>query len=638
MTQPSSEAPSTAKPARPSRRANAEEMGKKQREISVSEFFTKNRHLLGFDNPAKALLTTVKEAVDNSLDACEEAGILPKIQVILEEVSEERFRVIIEDNGPGIVKKQIPKIFGKLLYGSKFHRMKQGRGQQGIGISAAGMYGHMTTGKPIVITSKIEPKKPAHQFTLVLDTRKNEPEIISDRELEWAPDHGTRVEIELAGSYKGGRRSVDEYLEQTAIANPHAELIYVPPKGRGPLHLERVTEMLPPEAMEIKPHPYGVELGMLIKLLKESKNRTLSGALQEEFSRVTSKVAAEICETANIDGKTKPAQLTSVEVDRLFKAIPKVKILAPPLNCVVPIGEDLIRKGLEREITAELYVSVTRPPVVYRGNPFVIEVGLAYGGSLRTQESDGEEQEVLLQGQNRDREEGPITLIRFANRVPLQYQQSACAIFRAVVEMNWKQYGLAQPRGSLPIGPMVLLVHMASVWVPFTSESKEAIAHYQEIIKEIKLGLRDCGRKLARHLRHQQAARLQARRRNIFEIYTSELAHSLAKLTKADEQRLRKKLSSMSDRLTIGEETLEQAGLTDDTLIEVSTETETETEADGDVHVAPIEESEVEIAASSETKSAKSRRKRAVKAEQQELPLAGDDDDEPVKPRRKRAK
>src|SRR6188474_113827 len=217
--------------AAPSRRVSAETLAKGQREISVSEFFVKNRHLLGFDNPSKALLTTIKEAVDNSLDACEEAGILPELHIEVHDLGleamtrdaeltkgEGRFLVVVQDNGPGIVKAQIPKIFGKLLYGSKFHSLKQARGQQGIGISAAGMYGLLTTGKSIVITSRTGQGKPAHYYEIQIDTRKNVPQIISDKVVTWDPPHGTRVEIELVGTYKKGRRSVDDYIRQTAIA------------------------------------------------------------------------------------------------------------------------------------------------------------------------------------------------------------------------------------------------------------------------------------------------------------------------------------------------------------------------------------------------------------------------------------
>jgi DNA topoisomerase VI subunit B len=541
------------------RRMSAEAMGAKQREISVSEFFTKNRHLLGFDNPAKALLTTVKEAVDNSLDACEEAGILPSVRVLLQEVADDRYRVVIEDNGPGIVKQQIPKIFGKLLYGSKFHRLKQSRGQQGIGISAAGMYGQLTTGKAVVITSRISSRRPASQFEIVLNTRKNTPEIVAERELDWQVEHGTRVEIELQGSYKGGRNSVDSYLEQVAIANPHAEIYYAPPKGKAPLNLPRATDDLPPEPGEIKPHPYGVELGMLIKLLKESKNRTVSGTLQHDFSRVTTRVAEQICAAAAIRPKASPRTLPLPDVERLYKSIPKVKIMAPGTACVVPIGEELIQRGLEREIKADFYVSATRPPAVYRGNPFRVEVGLAYGGELR--KTAEEEEEALLDLKNGDRSQGPITLIRFANRVPLQYQQSACAIFKAVTDNNWKPYGLSQPRGSLPHGPMVLLVHLASVWVPFTSESKEAIAHYPDILKEIRLGLRECGRKLASYLRRKEKAKLEAKRRSIFEVYIGELVESLHRLTGAAKPRLHKQLMHMSTKHTGSEQVAAAAGI-----------------------------------------------------------------------------
>jgi DNA topoisomerase-6 subunit B len=544
----SEESPAPAPVPSRKRRATAEAMAAHQREISVSEFFTKNRHLLGFDNPAKALLTTVKEAVDNSLDACEEAGILPSLRVEVHELAEDRHRVVVEDNGPGIVKAQIPKVFGKLLYGSKFHRLRQGRGQQGIGISAAGMYGRLTTGKPVVITSKVGKGKPAHHFEIVIDTAKNVPLILKDEQIAWEADHGTRVEIELESSYKGGRRSVDEYLEMVAIANPHAEITYAPPKGKERISYPRVSDELPREPEEIKPHPYGVELGALQRVLQETKARTLRAALQQEFSRVSGKVADAILEKAGLVGTMRPRSVTHDQVEKVHRAIPQVKIYAPPTSCVVPIGEDLIRKGLEREIKADLYVSCTRPPSVYRGNPFQVEVGLAYGGDLRNQDDDDDAQANPIE-QNTS-EAGPITLLRYANRVPLQYQQSACAIFRSVVETRWRQYGLTHPRGSLPQGAMVLLVHIASVWVPFTSESKEAVAHYPEIVKEIKLGLRECGRKLSIFLHRREHERNEARRRSLFELYIGELAEALHRLTKKNKKTLHQNLKALARRYT----------------------------------------------------------------------------------------
>src|SRR5262249_3219000 len=224
--EPTVEVPTPIPKAKVARRATAEQMASRQRDISICEFFTKNRHLLGFDSPSKALLTAVKEAVDNSLDACEEAGILPDLLVEIRQISPERFVMAVEDNGPGIVKAQIPKIFGKLLYGSKFHRLKQARGQQGIGISAAAMYGQLTTGKPIVVTSKTGKGRPAHHFEIRIDTRKNAPVVALDHQLELEKDHGTRVEIEMEADYRNGKRWLTRYLEQTALANPHCRLEY----------------------------------------------------------------------------------------------------------------------------------------------------------------------------------------------------------------------------------------------------------------------------------------------------------------------------------------------------------------------------------------------------------------------------
>jgi len=496
-------------PPKIARRESAESMAARQREISVSEFFTKNRHLLGFDNPAKALLTATKEAVDNSLDACEEAGILPTLEITIEELEEERFRLTVTDNGPGIVKQQIPKIFGKLLYGSKFHSLKQSRGQQGIGISAAGMYSQLTTGKPVQIISRTGKGKPAHHYAIAIDTAKNAPQASRESIVEWERDHGTSVSMELSGVYKKGRRSLDDYVAQTALANPHAEILYRSPKGEE-YRYERIAKELPKEPLPIKPHPYGVELGILIRMMKESRGRSVAGALQSDFSRVSSKVALEICQAAGITPGTKPAAINPAEVERLFRAIPKVRIMSPPTNCLSPIGAELIESGLMKSIPADFYASATRSPAVYRGNPFQVEVGLAYGGQL-----PGDE---------------PVDLWRFANRVPLQYQQSACAITRSVISTDWKKYGLQQARGALPTGSMVLFVHIASVWVPFTSESKEAVASYPEIIKEIRLGLQECGRRLGAFLSRRRRLAEEEKKKSYIELYIPHIGIALREI------------------------------------------------------------------------------------------------------------
>lgn len=510
----------------------AEEFAKKQREISISEFFTKNRHLLGFDNPIRALMMTVKEAVDNSLDACTDMKVLPEVKVTLEQLSENRVTVTIEDNGPGIVKKQIPRIFAKLLYGSKFHTLRQNRGQQGIGISASVLYSQLTTGKATKITSKIDPKKPAHYYELTIDTKRNEPEILKEDDVDWEKDHGTKIEIELEAKYQKGKQSVDEYIKQTAIANPHAHFIYITPEKES-IEFPRVTDKLPVLAKEIRPHPHGIEIGTLIKMLQDTESNTISSFLQSDFSRIGPQTAKDIIEASGISTK-RPKEIAQAEAENLYKALQEAKVIAPPTDCLSPISQEILEKGLRKEINANFYVTTTRPPSVYRGMPFLIEAGIAYGGDIE--------------------KESTVRLIRFANRVPLLYQQGACSITEAVSSINWRPYGLSQSQDNLPVGPAVIVVAISSVWVPFTSEAKEAVAHYDEIIKEIKLALQECGRKLSIYINKHIRAAEQKERVDLFERYIPELASSLSILSgnKKDiiEENLKKILrKSMNDLL-----------------------------------------------------------------------------------------
>jgi DNA topoisomerase VI subunit B len=626
-------AAASAPPPKRAPRVTAETLAQKQREISVSEFFVKNRHLLGFDNPSKALLTTIKEAVDNSLDACEEAGILPELVVEVHDLGleamkkdaeltkgEGRFLVVVQDNGPGIVKAQVPKIFGKLLYGSKFHRLKQARGQQGIGISAAAMYGQLTTGKPIRVTSRVGKRKDAHVFDIQIDTRKNEPVVTHDETLaEWHLEHGTRVELEIVANWQQGQRFVNRYVEHTALANPHASLHYSRPvpaslrenasqPGNETLRFPRATDELPKEALEIKPHPHGVELGALMLMARESKSRDVRGFLQTSFSRVSSAAAGEILSKVPWGKKpVRPRVLgeNRTMADELHTALGATKLMSPPTNCLSPIGDELMRRGLvsflnviesegdEADENAQLdldaagmkptkkaakaalakskakaapapeqqviedapaeegvekikghnyfIATVTRSPKVYRGNPFQVEVGLAYGGSWPPDKT--------------------IELFRFANRVPLLFQRGACGITDAIVRTDWRNYLLSQPKGSLPVGPMALLVHIASVWVPFTSESKEAVAHYPDILKEIQLAAQECGRKLATFIRKRKAADYQAQRRSIFELYIEEVAQAIGKITDRKPGPIKREFLRVAHQVTAAEMKEEEKAL-----------------------------------------------------------------------------
>jgi DNA topoisomerase-6 subunit B len=500
------------------------------RAISVAEFFEKNRHLLGFDNPIRALLTSVKEAVDNSLDACESAKIFPEILVQIKKISETRFRIIVEDNGPGLSRKDAPGAFAQLLYGSKFQVFggKQSRGQQGIGISAAVLYSQLTTGQPARIITK-QKGKPAIVLELKIDVKTNTPIIVSESTIDWKKEHGTRVELEMEAKYVEKRASVVEYIKETAIVNPHATITYIDPEGQKTI-FKAIAKTLPKEPLFIKPHPHGIELGLLLRMLKETSARTLKSFLTTEFDKVGSGTADEILKVAGLDPKIGPKFLTLEQADKLIKAMHGTKVMSPTTTCLVPIGAELLQKSLSTEFDLEFSYAVTRAPAVYRGMPFLIEAAIGYS-----------EKELAL--------DQPVRIFRFANRVPLLYQQSACALTEAVTQVDWKAYGLQQSGKNIPIGPAIILIHMASVWAPFTSESKEAIAHYDEIIKETKLALQECGRALQVYLGKKHKKQLAEKKAEMFKLYSRELAEALSVLTEVKKEEIEKKLIKLTDEM-----------------------------------------------------------------------------------------
>ncbi len=441
----------------------------------------------------------MKEPVDNSLDACEDARVLPELLVRIERIDEKEYRVTVEDNGPGIVKKQVPNVFARLLYGSRFHTRAQRRGQQGIGVSAVVMYGQLTTGKPARVRSKISDEDVAYECELILDTKKNKPDIIREDFVIWDRPHGTSFQVNVKGKYINGKQSVFEYLKGVAIVNPHARITFAPPEGNTVV-FERASDAVPRPTTEIKPHPEGVELGELLSMAKYTESLKVTSFLNTEFSRISYRVAREICELASVPPEQRPDKMTLEQAGAILEAIKKVKIMSPETECLSPIGETLIRKGLKNvlgDLKADFYAPpVTREPKVYAGNPFTVEVGIVYGGGLNSEE--------------------PVQILRFANRVPLMYQQGACAITQAVEAVDWRRYGLEQRGGQgIPFGPAIILVHVASTKVPFTSESKEAIANVPEIREEIELALKACARRLKTHL--NKAAR-KSKTRVKFEI------------------------------------------------------------------------------------------------------------------------
>ena len=489
----------------------ADKMASNQKQIAISEFFEKNKHFLGFDSLQRSIITAVKEAVDNSLDACEEARILPDIKVKITKVDSKKdiIELQTEDNGPGIPQKSIEKVFGQLLFGSRFHAIRQSRGQQGIGITGVVMYSQLTTGKPTHVLSKVANDPTAVSVSIGLDTRKNKAVKSDQTRIIWENDdltlkeHGLRVTTRMKGKYQRGRQSVYQYLRMTSIVNPHAEITFTDPDGET-YHWPRVTERLPSKVDAIKPHPHGIELGQLQRMCRESKDSRLTVFLRQNFSGVSMRAAKELCEASELEVSIKPksmkpddvrALLESFQGERMIKGKP-IKLLSPPTNCLSPIEEMLIKKGLSKTIDSKFVSTMTRAPTVSHGNPFQVEVGLIFGEGMAADKH--------------------VEVLRFANRVPLMYQQGGCLLTKAIESVDWRQYGLEQAGGKgVPKGPAAILVHLASTNVQFTSEAKEALSDNEFVFEETRKAMLEMGRGLRKHLEKKKK---MAKTREKFEL------------------------------------------------------------------------------------------------------------------------
>ena len=479
-------------------------------QASISEFFEKNKHFLGFDTLPRSIITAVKEAVDNSLDAAEEHRILPNISIEIHKIKgkKDELRLISQDNGPGIPQKAISKVFGSLLFGSRFHTIRQTRGQQGIGITGVVMYSQLTTGKPTAVISKIGKEAGAVRVNVGLDTKKNKAIISNEKRfsmdeadeakgLHWIGDHGIRIETRMKAKYQRGKQSVHQYLKMTSIVNPHASIDFIAYDEDGTVLDEaswpRVTDELPRPVKDIKPHPHGLEIGTLQRLLRDASAPSEGGGartplryfLRNTFSAMSNSRCEEVISLAGLDATRKPASLKPDDVNSLLAAFSKVRLPSPPTDCLSPIEDLLIKKGLSKAIDSRFVSTVTREPRVTNGNPFQVEVGLIFGGDL-----PGDQ---------------PIQVLRFANRVPLMYQQGGCLLTKALESVDWKRYGLDHPGGrGIPKGPAAVLIHLASTNVQFTSEAKEALSDNVDVFDEIRLAMLEVGRGLRNHLKKQK--------------------------------------------------------------------------------------------------------------------------------------
>jgi DNA topoisomerase-6 subunit B len=502
-------------------------LGGKQKQIAISEFFEKNKHFLGFDSLQRSIITAVKEAVDNSLDACEEERILPDIRVEINRLKDDRIELISQDNGPGIPRGVIEHVFGKFLLGSRFHAIRQTRGQQGIGITGVVMYGQLTTGSKTTVISKVEDESSAVRVDLGIDTRKNKAIKSGESRDIWIDEvtgeeikHGLKIRTEMKAKYQRGKQSVYQYLRMTSIVNPHATISLTVKDHDGSVieegHWPRTTDRLPRVVEEIKPHPHGIHLGTLQRMLREAEERKMTSFLRHNFSGVSMRAAREILKKSGLEESRQPRRIKAEEAQAVLDSFQKVKLLNPPTDCLSPIEDLLIKKGLSKAIDSRFASTVTRDTRVTQGNPFQIEVGLVFGGDLVS--------------------DSPIEILRFTNRVPLMYQQGGCLLTKAVESVDWKRYGLDQPGGrGLPKGPAAVLIHLASTNVQFTSEAKEAVAVNEEVLGEIRRALMEVGKGLRNHLKKSSQRKKAQEKFELINVILPEISQKTSQILGREE-------------------------------------------------------------------------------------------------------
>ncbi len=499
-------------------------LDKEFKEHSVAEFFKKNKQMIGLYGKVRTLTMVVHEYVTNSLDACEETGILPNIDVKIDELGEEYYEVTVTDNGPGITQENVGKAFGKLLAGTKFHRMMQSRGQQGIGAAGCTMLSQMTTGKPTKIITGKEGKKPI-ALEMVIDPRQNEPKLSNLKELD-KDFRGTSVQAKFKGVlYRDSDQGALEYLRRTAIANPHVQISFRDPMGQK-FVFKRTHNALPERPVEIKPHPKGTTVDDILTYCKTTKGRTVATFLTNDFDRMGAKGIEEIKKKVHFDLNKDPKTLTWEEAEELIKAFKSIDFIAPSTDALRPIGEDQIRKSLQSIVQPEFLTVLTRKASVYSGGyPFQVEIAIAYGGGAGKKVGDQTSMDIM----------------RFANRVPLLFDTGNCALTKAVQTVDWKRYDIKDPETA----PVTVFVNFISVHIPYTGAGKQAIADEEEVLEEIRLALMQTGRKAGIYIAHKRREAENQQKRLMFYKYIPEVCKALSTITKANEGGLKEKMEKM---------------------------------------------------------------------------------------------
>ncbi|WP_405290446.1 DNA topoisomerase VI subunit B [Methanobrevibacter sp.] len=479
--------------------------------LTPSQFFRKNKQMLGFTGKIRSLTIVFHELITNSFDACEEAGILPDIDIELKRIDKEHYILRHKDNGPGIPEDYVMQVYCMMFAGSKFRNI-QSRGQQGLGCSGCVLLSQMTTGKPARVIScyKEGDEIKGVKMKFQMDVENNRG-ILMEREDYPAEQTGVCIELQFKDvSYSLAEQGAFEYIRRTMIGNPHAKITFRDPTGHKYI-FKRAADVVPVQPKEVLPHPKGVSADDLMTMAKNTDSRRYKSMMTSSMSRMSNKRVDEIAQLTGIDMNKRPKDMTFPEAEAIVQCFKKMKFMAPPTDGLIPIGSEQIEKGMKQILKPEFVATITRKPVTYAGGvSFIIEAGLAYGGDAGRVVKEQRKSEIM----------------RFANRVPLTFDAGSCAITEALKSIDWKRYGLRDMDNT----PLTLFVNIISTQVPYLSTGKQSVSPEPEIVHEIRQSTMKLARKLQKHLRAKRAAKEKEKRSKVFEEYVPVIIEEAAKL------------------------------------------------------------------------------------------------------------
>lgn len=506
---------------------------------SSAEYFAKNLQQVGFSSFTKAVLTSIKEAIDNSLDACEDAGILPEIWVEVERLGEgtskgaDLVRIQVKDNGPGIPIEDVTDVFGQYLASSKFGKGRCSRGQQGIGISAVTTWAQLTHGTGVTVITKTPKMRQAVKMIVEVDIKQNKG-LVKHKEIveDWEAKSGISCEFVMDARVQlNGEGGVLTYLQGTALVNPHLTLHYKL-LDNPPVTVERVSQVVAQIPEPTEPHPHTLKLGEFISHARLFGKISMSKWLKTAFSRISDQVIESLIKEYKIPKNLFEDSLTKASEDdfrKLYSALQAIKLMAPSTKSVLSIGEAELAKSIQRLGEVDFFSVVSRKPTICDFKPVLVEVAIARRKNFSSDDQDA-----------------PVQILRFANRVPLQFDKGACAIVKAIESVNWKTYGLAQPKRALPQGPYIFAISLVSPFIKFKNASKETVDASDELVEELRLALIQCGQRLGAHIRRESKMADVERKMQHIQLFAPILVKGLCRITNSSPDREKKAMDGLA--------------------------------------------------------------------------------------------